>query len=151
MGFRNEASIWRVTEYSKPPAAGGRSGVISTQTVQLMLSRLCPCLQPACPGRQRRESIAAHLASFSSNKQAVGIASLRGGGVNTHQGAEICITPWWTPFQELHISAGTTHHPNLNPEGDAGLCWSLPETSKLNETSRTPAFSARTAAILMRH
>ena len=54
-------------------------------------------------------------------------------------------------FRELHISAGITHHPNLNPEGDAGFCWSLPETSKLNETSRTPVFSARTAAILMRH
>ena len=54
-------------------------------------------------------------------------------------------------FRELHISAGITHHPNLNPEGDAGFCWSLPETSKLNENSRTPLFSARTAAILMRH
>ena len=54
-------------------------------------------------------------------------------------------------FRELHICAGITPHPNLNPEGDAGLCWSLPETSKLNETSRTPAFSARTAAILKRH
>ena len=54
-------------------------------------------------------------------------------------------------FGELHISAGITHHPNLNPECDAGFCWSLPETSKFNETSRTPAFSARTAAILMRH
>ena len=59
----------------------------------------------------------------------------------------MCITPWWTPFEELRISAGITHHPNLNPEGDAGFCWSLPETSKLNETSRTPVFSARTVLV----
>ena len=65
------------------------------------------------------------------------------GRFNTHQGAEVCITPWWTPFQGI---AGIAHHPNLNPEGDAGFCWSLPETSKLNETSRTPVISARTTA-----
>ena len=27
-------------------------------------------------------------------------------------------------FKELHISAGITHHPNLNPAGGAGFCWS---------------------------
>ena len=74
--------------------------------------------------------------------------TLRTGGGSTHITAQNFASPHGRRhFKELHISAGITHHPNLNPAGDAGFCWSLPETSKLSETSRTPLFSARTPAI----
>ena len=114
-------------------------------------------METTIPGRKLAAGMVVSMARQSSkttnSSDSVGGKSMLLLGVGlTHIRAQKCASPHGgRHVRELHISAGITHHPNLNPEGDFGFCWSLPETSKLNETSRTPVFSARTAAILMRH
>ena len=69
------------------------------------------------------------------------------GGFNTHQGAELCITPRWTPFQGITHQRRNYTSPQPQSRRWRWILLVVAETSKLSETSRTPLFSARTPAI----